>query len=120
MSAESYFNDNLLYSVENAKLDRPMDSTPPLARSVYVAQKAYWGEPWDYDQAFQSDDWYGEDWQDDNEEHPEYSMDYEEDQEGNGEDMDEEVYMTQGNEGQRHDLTKEGDTSDEEDDDGYE
>jgi hypothetical protein len=42
-SAESYFNGNLLSSVENAKLDRPMDSTPPLARSVYVAQEAYWG-----------------------------------------------------------------------------
>jgi hypothetical protein len=47
-------------------------------------------------------------------------MDYEEDQEGSGEDMDEEVYMTQGHEGQRHDLTEEGDISDEEDDDGYE
>ncbi len=60
LSAESYFNDNLLSSVENAKLDRPLDSTPPLARSVFVAQEAYWGEPWGRDQAY-SDDWYGED-----------------------------------------------------------
>jgi hypothetical protein len=43
-------------------------------------------------------------------------MDYEEDQDGNGEDTDEEVYMVQGNE----DLMEEGDPSDEEDDDGYE
>jgi hypothetical protein len=34
--------------------------------------------------------------------------------------MDEEVYMVQGDEGQRQDLMGEGDTSDEEDDDGYE
>jgi hypothetical protein len=77
LSAESYFNDNLLSSVENAKLDRPMDSTPPLARSVYVAQEAYWGEPWGHDQAYQTDGWYGEDWHDHDEEHPGYSMDYE-------------------------------------------
>jgi hypothetical protein len=120
LSAESYFNDNLLSSVENAKLDRPMDSTPPLARSVYVAQEAYWGEPWGHNQAYQSDDWYGEDWNEDNEEHPGYAMDYEEDQEGNGEDTDEEVYMTQGNESQGHDLMEEEDPSDEEDDDNYE
>jgi hypothetical protein len=41
LSAESYFNDNLLSSVENAKLDRPVNSTPPLARSVYIAQETY-------------------------------------------------------------------------------
>ncbi len=105
--------------MENAKLDRPMDSTPPLARSVYVAQEAYWGELWGHDQAYQTDEWYGEHWQDNYEEHPGYSMDYEEDQEGSGEDMDEEVYMTQGNEGQGLDLMEEGDTSDEEDGDGY-
>jgi hypothetical protein len=34
--------------------------------------------------------------------------------------MDEEVYMTQGGEGQGQDLMDEGDTSDEEDGDGYE
>ncbi len=120
MSAESYFNDNLLSSVENAKLDRPMDSKPPLARSVYVAQEAYWGELWGHDQAHQSYDWYEEDWDENNEEHPGYSMEYEEDQDGDGEDTDEEVYMTQGNEIQGHDLMEEGDPSDEEDDDGYE
>jgi len=47
-------------------------------------------------------------------------MDYEEDQDGHGEDTDEEVYMTQGNESQGHDLTEEGDPSDEEDDNDYE
>jgi hypothetical protein len=96
-----------------------MDSTLPLARSVYVGQEAYWGEPWDYDQAFQSDDWY-EDCNEDNEEHPGYAMDYEEDQDDHGKDMNEEVYMTQGNESQEHDLMEEGDPSDEEDDDDYE
>jgi hypothetical protein len=120
LPAESYFNDNLLSSVENAKLDRPMDSTLPLERSVHVAQKAYWGEPWGHDQAYQSDEWYGEDWDDDNEEHLGYSMDYKEDQDGNGEDTDEEIYMAQDNEGQGHNLLEEGDPSDEEDDDSYE
>ena len=66
LSAESYFNDNLLSSVENAKLDRPMDSTPPLARSIYLSQEAYWGEPWGHDQAYQADDWHWEDWNEDN------------------------------------------------------
>ncbi len=41
-SAETYFNDHLLSAVENAKLDRPIDSTPPLSRSIYVAQEADW------------------------------------------------------------------------------
>ncbi len=86
-SAESYFNANLLSSVENAKLDRPMDSTPPLARSIYLSQEAYWGEPWGHnqayqfdDQAYQSDDWHWEDWNEESEEYPGYSIDYEEDQ----------------------------------------
>jgi hypothetical protein len=48
-------------------------------------------------------------------------MEYEEDPEGNDEDIDEEVYMTQNNESQGHDLLEEGgDTSDEEDGDSYE
>jgi hypothetical protein len=116
LSAETYFNDNLLSLLENAKLDRPMDSTPPLARS---AQEAYWGEQWGHDQAYQTEDWHGEDWYDYNEEHPGYSMEYEEDPEGNDEDNDEEVHMTQDNETQGHDILEEGDTSDEEDDDSY-
>ncbi len=88
--------------------------------SVYVAQEAYWGEPWRHDQTYQSDDWYWEDWNEDNEEHPGYSMDYEEDQDDHGEDTNEEVYMTQGNENQEHDLMEGGDPSDEEDDEDYE
>jgi hypothetical protein len=120
LSAESYFNDNLLSSVENAKLDRPVDSTPPLARSIYLSQEAYWGEPWGHDQAYQADDWYWEDWNEESEEHPGYSMDCEEDQDGHGEDMDDEIYMAQGDESQGHDFTEEGDSSDEEDDNDYE
>jgi hypothetical protein len=129
LSAETYFNDHLLSSVENAKLDRPMDSMPPLARSVYVAQEAYWGDQWGHDHAYQTEDWHEEDWyEEDNEGHPGYSVDYEEDPEHNkgdpNEDHDEEAYMAQdgaeGSESQGHELFGERDTSDEEDDDGYE
>jgi hypothetical protein len=120
LAAETYFNDNLLTSVQNAKLDRPIDSTLPLARSVYVAQETYWGDQWGPNEAYQTEDWQGEEWYDHNEEHPEYSMEYEEDPEVNDEDNDEEVYMTQDNESQGQDLFEEGDASDEEDDDSYE
>jgi hypothetical protein len=54
-SAETYFNDHLLSAVKNAKLDRPIDSMPPLAHSVYVAQEADWGDQWGYDQAYHND-----------------------------------------------------------------
>jgi hypothetical protein len=46
-------------------------------------------------------------------------VEYEEDPEVNDEDNDEEVYMTQDNESQGQDLFKEGDASDEEDNDSY-
>jgi hypothetical protein len=55
-SAEAYFNDNLLHAVKNAKLDRPIDSTPPLAHSTYVAQEADWGDQWGDYQAYQTDE----------------------------------------------------------------
>jgi hypothetical protein len=42
--AETYFINNILFLVENVKLDRPADSLPPLTRSTYVAQQADWGE----------------------------------------------------------------------------
>jgi hypothetical protein len=47
-------------------------------------------------------------------------MDCEENQDGHGEDIDDEVYMAQGDESQGHDFTEEGDSSDEEDDNDYE
>ena len=51
---EAYFNDHLLTAVENAKLDRPIDSTPPLAHNVYVAQEADWGDHRGNYQAYQA------------------------------------------------------------------
>ncbi len=109
-----------LSSVENAKLDRPIDSTPPLARSVYVAQEAYWGDQWGQDQAYQTKDWQSEEWYDQDEEHPEYSMEYEEDLQANDEDNGEEVYMMQNNESQGHEFFEDEDATDEEDDGSYE
>ena len=121
LAAENYFTDNLLSSVENAKLDRPIDSTPPLARSVYVAQESYWGDQWGHDQAYQTEDWQSEEWYEQDEEHPEYSMEYEEDQHSNNdEDNGEEVYMTQDNETQGQEFFGDEDATDEEDDDSYE
>jgi hypothetical protein len=121
LAAENYFTDNLLSSVENAKLDRPIDSTPPLARSVYVAQESYWGDHWGHDQAYQTEDWQSEEWYEQNEEHPEYSMEYEEDPHSDGdEDNGEEVYMTQDNETQGQEFFGDEDATDEEDDDSYE
>jgi hypothetical protein len=126
-SAETYFNDHLLSAMENAKLDRPIDSTPPLARSIYIAQEADWGGQWGYDQAYHTDTWYEETWHKGNEEHPpamEYEEHLEEDTRDDEADPNEEVCMSQ--EGaedganQEHHLFEEGDTSDEEDDEGYE
>jgi hypothetical protein len=120
LAAETYFTDNLLSSVKNAKLDRPIDSTPPLARSVYVAQEAYWGDQWGHDQVYHTEDRQSEEWYDQEEEHPGYSMEYEEDREVNDEDNGEEVYMTQDNESQGQDFFEEEDATDEEEDDNYE
>ncbi len=106
--------------MENAKLDRPIDSTPPLARSVYVAQEAYWGDQWGHDQAYQTEDWQSEEWYDQDEEHPEYSMEYEEDPQVNDEDNGEEVYMTQDYATQEQEFLGDEDITDEEDDDSYE
>ena len=56
--AETYFNEHLLSSVENAKLDRHVDSTPPLARSVYVTQEVDWGDHQWHGQEYQGEHWH--------------------------------------------------------------
>ncbi len=109
-SAEAYFNDNLLHAVENAKLDRPIDSTPPLAHNTYVAQEADWGDQWGDYQAYQAEDW-DEQWYEE-EDTQEYAMEHEEDQD---DDHDEEVFTTH-----EDTIMEEGNTSDEEDEDCYE
>ncbi len=114
-SAETHFNDNLLHAVENAKLDRPIDSTPPLAHNTYVAQEADWGDQWGDYQAYQADEW-DEQWYEEEDTH-EYAMEHEEDQD---EVYDEEVFATHEGTSTYEDTMEEGDTSGEEDEDGYE
>jgi hypothetical protein len=124
-SAETYFNDHLLSAVENAKLDRSIDSTPPLSRSIYVAEEADWGDQWGYDQAYHTDTWYDDDlWQEINEEYPSYPAEYEDQIEEEDADIgtNEDIEQEGSEEGANLDchLFEDGDISDEEDDDGYE
>ncbi len=124
-SAETYFNDhNLLSAVENAKLDRPIDSTPPLSRSIYVAHEADWGKQWGYDQAYHTDTWYDNSWQETKEEYPSYPTEHEDQIEEDGPDVDtnEDMDQDESEEGENQDchLFENGDSSGEEDDDGYE
>jgi hypothetical protein len=112
-------------AVENAKLGRPIDSTPPLSRSIlYVAQEADWGDQWGYDQAYHMDTWYDNSWQETNEEYPSYPTEYEEQMEEDGPDIDTNEDMDQdgSEEGENQDchLFEDGYSSGEEDDDGYE
>jgi hypothetical protein len=113
-SAEAYFNDSLLHAVENAKLDRPIDSTPPLAHNIF-AQEADWGDQWGDYQAFQADEWDGQ-WYEE-EDTQEYAMEHEEDQDEEG---NEEVFATHEGTSEYEDMMEKGDTSGEEDEDGYE
>jgi hypothetical protein len=122
-SAETYFNDHLLSAVENAKLDRPIDSTPPLSRSIYVTQEADWGEQqWGHDQAYHTDAWYDNSWQD-YEEYPSYPTEYEDQMEEDDPDVDinDDLDLDESEEGMNHDchLFEDGDSSGEEDE-GYE
>jgi hypothetical protein len=122
-SAETYFNDHLLSAVENAKLDRPIDSTPPLSRSIYVTQEADWGEQqWGHDQAYHTDAWYDNSWQD-YEEYPSYPTEYEDQIEENDPDVDinDDLDLDESEEGMNHDchLFEDGDSSGEEDE-GFE
>ena len=118
---QRHFNDHLLSAVENAKLDRPIDSTPPLSRSVYVTQEADWGDQWGYDQAYHTDTWYDNSWQE--EEYPSYPVEYEDQIEEDDPDIDinDDLDLDESEEGMRHDchLLEDGDSSGEEDE-GYE
>ena len=114
-SAEAYFNDNLLHAVENAKLDRPIDSTPPLAHNTYVAQEVDWGDPWGDYQAYQSDEW-DEPWYEEDDTQ-EYAMEHEEEQD---DDHEEEVFTTHDDAITLEDMMEEGNASGEEDGDFYE
>jgi hypothetical protein len=88
-SAEAYFNDHLLHAVENAKLDRPIDSTPSLAHNTYVAQEADWGDQWGDYPAYQEGEWDDQWYEEDDKQ--EYVMEHEEEYDV---DHDEEVFTT--------------------------
>jgi hypothetical protein len=122
--AETYFNEHLLSSVENVKLDRHVDSTPPMTRSVYVTQEADWGDYQWYGQGYQD-----EQWQDYDEDYQEYTMEQQEDHGvdnmGRDEETNEEAYVGEdgydSEEAEEHQLlTINDDAEGEEDDEGYE
>jgi hypothetical protein len=83
--AETYFNEHLLSFVENnAKLDRHVDSTPPLARSVYVTQEVVWADQW-HGQEYQGEHWYDYD-----EDYQGYAIEQQDEHEIEGIEVDEE------------------------------
>jgi hypothetical protein len=96
-----------------------VDSTPPLARSVYVAQEADWGDHQWHGQEYQGEQWYDDDYQ-------EYAIEQQDaDNIEIGEEHDEEAYMGQdgydSEEVEEHQLlTLDDDSEGEEDDDDYE
>jgi hypothetical protein len=116
-STEAYFNDNLLHAVENAKLDRSIDSTPPLAHTsnTYVAQEADWGDQWGDYPAYQEEEW-DEQWHEEDDAQ-EYAMEHEDDHD---EDFDEEVFVTHLGASMDEGPMGDGDTFGEEDEDIYE
>ena len=122
--AETYFNEHLLSSVENVKLDRHVDSTPPMTRSVYVTQEADWGDYQWYGQGYQD-----EQWQNYDENYQEYAMEQQDDFGADDierdEETNEEAYVGEGGydseEAEEHQLlTINDDAEGEEDDEGYE
>ncbi len=110
--------------MKNVKLDRHVDSTPPLARSVYVAQEADWGDHQWHGQEYQGEHWY-----DYNDDYQGYTMEQQDEPEVDNietdEEYNEEAYMGQdgynSEEVEKHQLlTFDDDAEGEEDDDGYE
>ncbi len=96
-------------------IERPIDSTPPLAHDTYVAQEADWGDQLGDYQAYQVDVWV-EQWHEEDDTQ-EYAMEHEEDHD---EDHDEEVFTPHEGASMYEDTIGDGDTSGEEDEDGYE
>jgi hypothetical protein len=99
--------------VANAKLDRPLDSHPPLSRELMLTRLEAndWGDTADGTQYEQDDHWNTEHYNESHD-HDYHGADPEEQEDYQGTDPEEQEYLEQSN-GQEH--TQEGATGESED-----
>ena len=112
--ATTFFMQQLQPLVANAKLDRPLDSHPPLSRELMLTRLEAddWGDTTDGTQYGQDDHWNPEHY--DESYDPNYhGADPEEQEDYQGADIEQQEYPEQSNE-QKH--TQEGGTGESEDD----